>query len=135
MAIGSQKIGQVPGRWQNLDMTTPLLRIPDRNKYAQKITKVLGQQHIQVDPVQHELIEILDRCLGKSKSAAHPGIYIYGPPGRGKTLIMNTLVSLMPPATRPYKMRKKPCRAVDAASTSSFFLRVSQNNFKAINTA
>lgn len=99
MAIGSQKIGQVPGRWQNLDMTTPLLRIPDRNKYAQKITKVLEQQHIQVDPVQRELIEILDRCLGKSKSAAHPGIYIYGPPGRGKTLIMNTLVSLMPPAT------------------------------------
>ena len=99
MAIASQKIGRISARWQNLDMAKPLLGIPHRNKYARRIRESLKLQNIEVDPVQSELIDLLGRTLRAQSPAKYPGVYIYGPPGRGKTLIMNTLVSVLPEAT------------------------------------
>lgn len=99
VAIASQKIGRISARWQNLDMAKPLLGIPHRNKYARRIRESLKLQHIEADTVQSELIDLLERTLRAQSPAKHPGVYIYGPPGRGKTLIMNTLVSVLPNAT------------------------------------
>ncbi|MGJ3403002.1 cell division protein ZapE [Glutamicibacter sp. Je.9.36] len=99
VAIASQKIGRVCAQWQNLDMANPLLRIPHGNKYALQIRETLKLQGIEVDPVQSDLIDLLGRTLRTTMTAKHPGVYIYGPPGRGKTLIINTLVSVLPETT------------------------------------
>lgn len=100
LAIASQNVGRFCRQWQNLGMPNPLLRFSKPAKSAAEILSALQSQNIVADPVQRDLVELLARSIHQPHAGKqNGGVYVYGPPGRGKTLIINTLVSLLPTAT------------------------------------
>ncbi|GAA1411230.1 cell division protein ZapE [Glutamicibacter uratoxydans] len=56
----------------------------------------LKDQQIEPDPVQLDLVRLLSEVLRSGPSRTAKGIYVYGPPGRGKTAIINALVDVLP---------------------------------------
>ncbi|WP_313813731.1 cell division protein ZapE [Glutamicibacter sp.] len=56
----------------------------------------LAIKQISPDPAQRCLIQLLDNALGRGRKCSTQGIYVYGPPGRGKTVVINALVELLP---------------------------------------
>ncbi|SCB82579.1 AFG1/ZapE family ATPase [Arthrobacter sp. NIO-1057] len=73
-------------------------QIPAANALAEKILGSLASAGITADPTQGELIRILSESVGSKAPHKRRGVYIYGPPGRGKTVITNSLVAHLPEA-------------------------------------
>lgn len=71
---------------------------PAAHALAEKILGSLANAGITADSTQRELIRILSESVGPKASNTRRGVYIYGPPGRGKTVITNSLVAHLPEA-------------------------------------
>lgn len=72
---------------------------PSADQVTEKIYELISEQRIMPDRAQSELIEALGQVGGRGKRQNLSGIYIYGPPGRGKTMIINAFVASLNPAT------------------------------------
>jgi len=77
-------------------MSKPPSRNSATNDLAEEILNSLAAEGIFADPTQHELINVLGMTVGASSKQGRQGVYIYGPPGRGKTVITNSLVTHLP---------------------------------------
>ncbi|NQD40148.1 cell division protein ZapE [Glutamicibacter halophytocola] len=77
-------------------MPEPSLRNSAKNALAKQILDSLAAEGIIADPTQQQLINVLGKTVGPASKNAPQGAYIYGPPGRGKTVIANSLVAHLP---------------------------------------
>lgn len=77
-------------------MPTPSSRKLASNVLAGQILDSLSMDGINADPTQQQLINVLGESLGASARNSRQGVYIYGPPGRGKTIITNALMTHLP---------------------------------------
>ncbi|MGP9528053.1 cell division protein ZapE [Glutamicibacter sp. AOP5-A2-18] len=75
-------------------MPDSLPDVPVTELGVTRILHALNAQGIDLDQAQRELVGILGRFIHADTSNDRQGVYIYGPPGRGKTLITNTFVAL-----------------------------------------
>ncbi|WP_159610194.1 cell division protein ZapE [Glutamicibacter sp. JC586] len=63
------------------------------------LLEALTARGIDSDQSQRILVEILEGFIDSQATDGRQGVYIYGPPGRGKTLITNAFVALQPAST------------------------------------
>ena len=63
---------------------------------AQRVTQALAERHIHPDLRQRDAIDALTRLArpGESRGGAHDGVYCYGQPGRGKSLVVDTAFAI-----------------------------------------
>ena len=76
----------------------PPITAPARELEA-RILRNIEDHEVSPDTQQKRLISILSSAAASRFSDEHHGAYIYGPPGRGKTLIINALVASSPRQT------------------------------------
>lgn len=69
------------------------------DQIAENVYKLIAQRGITPDPAQAELIKALGQAGSRSRRQNLSGIYVYGPPGRGKTMIINSFVDALNPRT------------------------------------
>lgn len=70
-------------------LPSTLKRGTQASERAQRIISTITQRGIEVDRHQLELVNILANSLGGQQATAISGVYIYGPPGRGKSMVLD----------------------------------------------
>lgn len=63
---------------------------------SHSLSEALTKQGIDLDPHQRLLVDVLEQFTAPTSDEGPRGVYIYGPPGRGKTMITNEFVALQP---------------------------------------
>ncbi|MFJ2620280.1 cell division protein ZapE [Glutamicibacter sp. NPDC087344] len=61
-----------------------------------QILQNIAEQQVVPDAQQLQLIELLSSATTARYAAKSRGLYIFGPPGRGKTMMINALVAALP---------------------------------------
>ena len=65
-------------------------------KRSHRIIHDLKSRGIDLDATQRNLVEALARCLAPgTASSGYAGCYIYGPPGRGKSMIVDAIFATL----------------------------------------